>query len=80
MFGAVAQAAALVAFAGGVIGTTSAAAAITGTAAPVAAIANAAPTGTDEPVAPGSHGAQASRPFAAPESGAFSPLPAGGVG
>jgi len=42
MFGAVAQAAALVAFAGGVIGTTSAAAAITGTAAPVAAIANAA--------------------------------------
>jgi len=64
MFGAVAQAAALVAFAGGVIGTTSATALAATSEATVVASAPADSTARHAPAA----APQASRPFAAPEA------------
>ena len=64
MFGAVAQAAALVAFAGGVIGTTSATALAATSEATVIASAPTDSTAIHAPAA----APQASRPFAAPEA------------
>src|SRR5256885_15451425 len=76
MFGAVAQAAALVAFAGGVIGTTSATALAATAEATVVASASADSTASHAPAA----APQASRPFAAPGAGnAPTAPPAGGL-